>query len=91
MLELLCLHLSAGKDKSINQSLLRVLYKGCCTFSLIKCQWFVKLYNLFNEEYLKVKTVPNDEKLRLKKIGSTVLDINRVRKCLPKDEKITRI
>lgn len=91
MLELLCLHLSAGKDKSTNQSLLRVLCKGCYTFSLIKCQWLFKLYNLFNKEYLKVKDIPNDDKLKLMKIGSAVLDINRIRKCLPKDEKRTRI
>lgn len=74
-LELLCVHLSAGKNKSTNQRLLRVLYKGCYTFSLIKWQWLIKLYSFFNKGYLKVKDILNDEKLRLKKISSAILHI----------------
>lgn len=90
MLELLCLHLSTGKKKSTNQTLLTVLYKVCYMFSLIKCQ-LNKIYSFFNKGHLKVKAVWNDEKLRLRKISSAVLDLNRVRKCLPKDEKGIRV
>lgn len=69
MLELLCLPLCEEKNKSTNQWLLRVLCKGCYTFSLIKCKWLIKLYSFFNKGYLKSKTIPNYEKLRLKKIN----------------------
>jgi len=91
MIDFLCLHLSAGKNKSTSRRLLRVLYKECYIFSLNKCQCLITLCNFFNKEYLKMEDIPNYEKLRLKKIISAVLDISSVKQCLPKDKKGTGI